>query len=46
MAPWVTFPGSILDLTLPEPYGLPLSLWASSVPFLMLLVPSVLHSRL
>lgn len=42
----MTFPGSILGLTFREPYGLPLSLWASSSPFLILLVPSILCSLL
>lgn len=42
----MTFPGSILDLTLPDPYGRLLSPQASSTPFFLLLVPCDLCSFL
>lgn len=42
----MTFAGSVVDLTLSEPYGLPLSPWVSPTPFLLLLVPSILCSFL
>lgn len=40
----MTFPGFILDLTFPEPYGCPLSPRASSTPFLLLLAPRILSA--